>query len=464
MRLASKQVPSGEPDALDLDAQGAAERLARATTFQTISHQDPGAFDAAPFLGLHDYLEQAFPRVHDVLTREVVNRYSLLYEWQGSDPSLRPAALAAHLDVVPIEPGTEGRWTQPPFGGRIVDGYIWGRGTLDDKGSALGILEAVEALLGEGFQPQRTVYLAFGHDEEIGGRHGAAQIAALLSERGVELDYVIDEGFAVVEGLVPFVSEPVGLVGVAEKGYVSVELVVETEGGHSAMPPKQTAIGILSAAIHKLEQNPFPAKLQGPARMMFDFLAPEMGVGMRAVLANLWLLGGIVKRQLAAAPVTNATLRTTTAPTVIEGGVKENILPTKVRAVVNFRIQPGDTVDYVVERVRRTVDDARVQVRASGDMKSEPSPVSPPDSLQFKALQRTIGQLFSGVVVAPGLVTGATDCRYYARLSENAYRFSPLWVTQEDMERVHGTDERIAVEDYARVVRFYAQLLRNTVG
>jgi carboxypeptidase PM20D1 len=462
MNLTSKQVPVDPAVGVALDGQGMAERLAQALRFQTISHQDPAQFDAGEFIALHEYLERSFPRVHAALTKEAVADHSLVYTWQGQEEELKPILLMAHIDVVPAESEAEGGWTYSPFEGHIAEGYIWGRGAMDNKDAVLGILEAVETLLKEGFQPRRTIYLAFGHDEEVGGQGGAAQIAALLQSRGVGLEFVLDEGFVITEGIVPNVARPVALVGIAEKGYVSVELIVESEGGHSAMPPVHTAIGLLSAAIHKLERHQLPARMETPARQLFNYLAPEMSFAMRMVFANLWLVGGLVKRQLAAAPATNALIRTTTATTMFEAGVKENILPGKARAVVNFRVLSGDSVARVIEHVRQTVDDPRVKVKLLGDHKSEPSFVSNIDSPSFKALVRTIRQAFPEVVVAPGLVLGATDSRHYAELSSNIYRFSPIWVRPEDVDRVHGIDERISIKDYEQVVRFYIQLVRNS--
>jgi carboxypeptidase PM20D1 len=462
INLTSKQIQVEPAVAVALDSQAMAERLAQALRFQTISHQDPAQFDAGKFVALHEYLERTFPRVHAALAKEAVADHSLIYTWRGQEEELKPFLLMAHTDVVPAEPETVRDWTYPPFEGRIAEGYIWGRGALDNKEAVLGILEAVETLLGEGFRPRRTIYLAFGHDEEVGGRGGAAQIAALLHSRGIELDYVLDEGLAITEGIAPNVAKPVALVGIAEKGYVSIELTVESEGGHPATPPEHTAIGLLSAAIHQLERHQLPARMEAPARQLFSHLAPEMSFAMRMVFANLWLLGGLVKRQLAASPATNALIRTTTAATMFEAGVKENILPGKARAVVNFRVLSGDSMASVIEHVRQTVDDPRVKIELLTELKSEPSFVSDSDSPSFRALVRTIRQVFPEVVVTPGLVLGATDSRHYAALSSNIYRFSPIWVRPEDLDRVHGTDERISVENYEQVVRFYIQLIRNS--
>jgi carboxypeptidase PM20D1 len=341
----------------------------------------------------------------------------------------------------------------------VADGFVWGRGAIDSKSAVMGQLEAIEALLTEGFRPARTVYLAYGHDEEIGGAHGARAIAETLKRRGVELEMVLDEGGVIGDGVLPGVSRPVALVGVAEKGFVSVELTVRQVGGHSSMPPANSAIGILSAAIARLEASPFPARLEGPTRQLFERLGPEFPIAQRAVFANLWLTRPLVVRKLQASPAMNAMIRTTTAATVFEAGDKENVLPSHARAVVNFRILPGDSVAGVVERVRRVVDDARVQVRITGGFSAEPSLASSVDSESFRKLERAILSTTPDAIVAPYLVVVATDSRYYADLSRNVFRFLPVRATSRDLERMHGTDERIATTDYEKAIRMYRSLL-----
>jgi carboxypeptidase PM20D1 len=461
-RFASKQVQVEPVNTLAIDQEGVARRLAEAIRFQTISYQDPQQFRAEEFLGFHKFLEESFPKVHSTLTREVVGDYSLLYTWKGQEGGGNPILLMAHMDVVPVEPGTEGNWTQPPFEGRVIDGYIWGRGALDDKSNVLSILEAVELLISQGVQPKRTIYLAFGHDEEVGGRNGATGIVALLQSRSVHLDYILDEGSAVTDGIIPGMSRPVALIGIAEKGILSVELNVETEGGHSSTPPPQTAVGILSRAISRLEENQMPGSIKGVVGQMFQSVGPEMRFDKRIVFANLWLFQPLVERQMAASPTTNAAMRTTTAATMIEGGVKENVLPSKARAVVNFRILPGDSIQSVLAHVNQTINDSRVKVTKYGETANEPSAVSSTDSPGYRLLERTVRQLFPGTTVAPSQVIGATDSRHYAALSSNIYRFAPFRVRPEDMSRVHGTNERISVENYAQCVRFYHQLIINS--
>jgi carboxypeptidase PM20D1 len=459
-RLASRQIEVEPVAGIEVDETEVAEHLAGALRFRTISHQDSALFDAGAFREFHAYLAETYPGVHSACEREIVAEHSVLFRWPGSDPSLQPILLMAHIDVVPVQPGTESDWTYPPYSGAIAEGYVWGRGALDDKGSLITILEAAEMLIGEGFRPRRSVYLAFGHDEEIGGRAGALAIAELLGSRGVQLDFVLDEGGLITDG-VPGVEGPVALVGIAEKGFLSLELTVRTGGGHSSMPPPQTAVGILAAAVHELETHRVPGGIRGATEAMFDYLAPEMPFGQRLAIANRWLLGPLVERQFGASPEGNAMLRTTTAPTIFQSGVKDNVLPASARAVVNFRLLPGDSTAGIIEHVRRTIDDIRIDVRPLADV-SEPSPISDVESDAFTFLQRTIRQVFPHAIVTPYLVIGGTDSRYYLNLTRNVYRFGPLELGREDYTRAHGTNERVPVAGLDDMVGFYVQLIRNS--
>lgn len=461
-RMPSRQVRVSPAAPIALDADAAAERLAGALRLATVSTQDAARFDGAPFRALHAYLAERFPRVHQALQREVVNDYSLLYTWAGTGDG-PPAVLLAHLDVVPVDPSTEASWLHPPFAGAIADGYVWGRGAIDDKGSVLAIFEAVEHLLAAGYQPPRPVLLAFGHDEEVSGEHGAKAMAERLRERGVTPAFVLDEGGAILEGLFPGVAAPVASIGVAEKGYVTVELTADAAGGHSSMPPPRTAVGRLAAAVDRLQTHPMPSDLDAAMGSSLAYVGPEMAFPMRLLLANLWLFAPLVEWQMAQAPQTNAVLRTTTAPTIFQGGVKENQLPTAARAAVNFRILPGDSVDAVVEHVRRVVDDPQVGVAVLGHS-NEPSPVSDVDGPVFAYLARTVRATNPDVVVAPFLVLGGTDARHYTGLTPNVFRFVPMRTRPDDVPRFHGLNERLAVADYAGMIQFYVQLLQGLPG
>ncbi|UCE88129.1 MAG: M20 family peptidase, partial [Pseudomonadota bacterium] len=440
MMFASKQL-AVSPVAIEIDAAGSAQRLAGALRFSTVSQSGSGANNAPAFLQLHDYLHRQFPRVHRSLTREVISNYSLLYRWAGSAPELEPVLLAAHIDVVPAGSDDDAGWQYPPFAGTVAQGFVWGRGAMDDKVGVTAILEAIEWLLALEFQPRRTVYLAFGHDEEVGGAQGAAQIAAHLAQQGVRLQFVLDEGMMVTEGIVPGVAEPVALIGIAEKGYADVELVATAAGGHTSIPPSQTAAGIVAGTIARLERSPMPARLADPARQLFEHAGPEMSFAFRMLFANLWLFEPLVLGQLAAQPATNAVIRTTAAPTMLRGSERPNVLPASAAAVVNYRILPGDTIDDVLEHVRRTVDDDRVTVQLYTEDSHEPSTQSSTDSSGFRAIERSIREVFAGTIVAPALVVPATDARHYAQMAADVYRFAPLRVGSEDLARFHGTDE-----------------------
>ena len=462
LRQGSRQIDVPPAPAIAVDEQGVADRLAGAVRLQTVSSQDDPDLNAEEFRKLHAYLEQRFPKVHATLKREDVGHFGLLWTWPGSDPDALPILLMAHQDVVPIAPGTEGDWKADPFGGEIKDGFVWGRGSWDDKGNLIAQLEAMEMLVGSGFKPRRTIYLASGGDEEVGGLRDAAQIVQLLQQRKVRLDFVIDEGLLITEGIMPGLSKPAALIGVAEKGFLSATLKVNATPGHSSMPPPEgtSAIAMMSAALEHLDKNQLPAAMSGVAREMFDTIAPEMSGFNRFALSNLWLFGPLVKAQLEKGPSTNAMLRTTTALTVVEAGNKDNVLPGRATATVNFRLLPGDSREAVLQHVKNTVASDKFEV-ATLPGSSEPSPVSPTASASYQLINRTVRSLFPDVIVAPGLMIGATDSRHYVPISDHIYRFSPVRAKPEDLKRFHGTNERISTSNLAELVGFYVQLLKN---
>lgn len=464
VRLPSRQIVAAPVILPQFDVQAAARRLGQAVQFKTISYQDRARVERQAFLFLHDYLARSFPEAHRVLKQEVVGELSLLYTWPGFDSTLPPLLLLAHLDVVPADPETEGEWSRPPFSGVLSEGYVWGRGAMDDKAALMASIEAVELLAREGFAPRRTILLAFGHDEEVGGEQGAKRLAASLAERGFQPELILDEGMAVLEGLVPGVPQPVASIGIAEKGYVTFELLADGEGGHSSMPPRPTSIGILASALRAIESHTMPAHFEGPVSRLFEFLAPELPFGPRLVLANVWLFRPAIQYLLDSSPSTHALIRTTFAPTILEGSGKENVLPAKAHALVNVRIHPGDRLDDVEAYLRQTINDARVTIRPHGPIISEPSAESPITTPAFEVLQRSIAEVLPDAVVAPGLVLGATDSRHYRELSSAIYRFIPMRVTPEDTPRIHGTNERLSIDNYREIIHFYWRLMRNISG
>lgn len=450
-------------DPVEVNGEVVAEHLAEVIKFPTISNQDRTKVPVEALESLHLALERLYPRTHASLKREKVNDYSLLYTWMGRNLDLEPVLLMGHLDVVPAESTNQGEWTHPPFSGEINGGYVWGRGALDMKGVVIGIFESIEMLLRQDYQPERTLYLALGHDEEIGGQSGALAIASLLESRGVRLMAVLDEGGSIMQGLVPGVDIPVALVGVAEKGHATLELKVEARPGHSSAPPKHTGIGVLARAITRLENHPMPARLS-MTKLMFDELGAFMPTMLRIALANGWLFDGVIRKRLSASPTSDALIRTTTAATVIQGGVKDNILPSLAQARVNFRILPGDRVADVMAHVRKVINDDAVQINLPDFVSWEPSPISPMDSPVYKDLAETIREVYPEAIVAPYLVIGFTDARHYGRLSNCIYRFSPYLLDSTMMQTIHGYNERIAIEALPRMVQFYTRLIDEWTG
>ncbi len=459
----SRQLAVAPAPKLDIDLQAAAKRLAGAIPIRTVSSLDDPAANLAEFDRLHAYLEQNFPKVHATLEKEVVGQKALLYTWTGSDAAAKPIALMAHQDMVPIAPGTEKAWSVDPFGGEIKDGFVWGRGTLDNKGNLFAQMEAIELLIASGFKPRQTIYLVMGDDEEVSGLRGAQPIAELLKSRGVKLDWVLDEGLLVLDGVLPGLSKPAALIGLAEKGYATFFLSLDTAPGHSSMPPAHSAIGSMSAALARLEANPMPGGIQGVAGQMFGTLAPEMSGINRVMLSNLWLTAPLVEGQLQKSPSSNAMLRTTTALTIVRAGNKDNVLPGRAEAAVNFRVLPGDTIDSVEAHLRKQLGNDEIKIkRYPGN--SEASPVSPTDSAGYRTIERSVRQSFPDAIVAPGLMTAATDSRHFSILSDAVFRFSPFRMKNEDLARFHGTNERLAISNYGEMIGFYQQLLRNASG
>jgi carboxypeptidase PM20D1 len=438
------------------------ERLATALKLETVSYEDPAQFDGEPFLAFHRFVEGAYPALHAKLERETVNTYSLLYTWQGRNPELAPILLTSHIDVVPVASDADGAWEQPPFGGDIEGGYVWGRGAIDNKSGVMATLEAVEGLAAAGFVPERTVYLAFGHDEELGGDEGAGGITALLASRGVSLWFSLDEGMAVVEGMAGL-KQPVAMIGVAEKGFLTLQLTARAKGGHSSVPSPGGAIPRLARALVRLDEEPLPARMDGPALDTFDALAPELPTMQRIAIEQRWLFGPILESSLAADPTSAALIRTTTAITMIDGGVKANILPQSASALVNLRIVPGDTVESVTAEVERIVDDPEIEITVV--TAQEPSGVADAGSEAFATLRDAINETLPGVAgVAPALVLGGTDSKHYSQIAENSYRFAPMRMGADDRSRFHGTNERIGVENYGEMIAFYGELVQRAAG
>lgn len=439
-----------------------AQHLSQAIRFKTVSYGGKAheADKDAQLDALRAWMEKTYPAFHRVAAREIIGK-SLLFTWKGKDTKEAPILLMAHMDVVPVVPGTEKDWSHPPFAGDIADGFVWGRGAIDDKGCLITLLDAAERLAQSGFTPQRTIMFAFGQDEEVGGSEGNGNIAKVLAARHVRFAWVLDEGGAILNEPFPGVEQPVAFMAVAEKGYLTLQLTAHGTGGHSSRPTHDLAIARLSDAVLNVMSHPFASGLDDVQREQFAVLAPYVPFFQRMILANLWLTAPIVTHMLEANPEAAAGLHTTIAPTMIAGGVKDNVLPPQATATINFRLHQRDTIQSVIEHVRKSVDDPRVDVRALTETQSEASKVSDLHDVNGKYIVGAIRDSFGGIPVAPTVTTGATDSRHYLSIADDVYRLDPFHMEPDDLGRIHGTNERLAIGDIGPAVGFYMRLMQN---
>ncbi|XP_007077201.1 N-fatty-acyl-amino acid synthase/hydrolase PM20D1 [Panthera tigris] len=437
------------------------EALKGAIHIPTVSF-GPKEINTTALAEFGEYIRSVFPTVFktSVVQHEVIGEYSHLFTVQGSDPSLQPYMLLAHSDVVPAP--DEG-WEVPPFSGLERDGFIHGRGTLDNKNSVMAILQALELLLLRNYIPRRSFFIALGHDEEISGHDGAQKISALLQARGVQLAFIVDEGNFILDGFIPNLKKPFAIIAVTEKGAINLMLQVNMTPGHSSAPPKETSIGILAAAVSRLEQTPMPNMFgSGLLKMTLQELAHEFPFPTNIILSNLWLFGPLVSRLIERNYITNALVRTTTALTMFNAGVKVNVIPPVAQAIINFRVDPAQTVQEVLELVKNIVADNRVQFHVLSAI--DPLPVSPSDhqALGYQLLRQTIRSVFPEVnIVAPGVCIGNTDSRHYTNLTTSIYRFNPLYLNPQSFQSIHGINEKISVRAYETQVKFIFEFIQN---
>jgi carboxypeptidase PM20D1 len=425
----------------------------------TVSERDPANVDTDAFDRLLAELEQQFPLVHERLEAARVGTHGLLLRWPGAAAE-RPVVLMAHLDVVPVD--GEAPWTHDPFGGEVHDSpvgeAVWGRGTLDDKGSVAAICDAVESLLEVGHVPAQDVWLSFGCDEEVGGT-AAPEAVAVLRDRGVTPWLVLDEGGAVAAEAFPGVAPPLGVIGVTEKGTTSLELVAEGRGGHASTPARNGPTARIARAVLRLEKSPFPASAPAPTLELLRRMTPHAPAPLRPLLARADRIGPVVTRLLVAAgPEPAAMTRTTVAATTLSGSPALNVVASTARVGLNIRVMVGDTVAGVVEHVRKAVadDSIRIDVVEAG----EPSPVSPMDE-PFELLEACIREVFPDAVPTPYVMMAATDSRHFTAISEHVYRFAPFRMTKAQRQAIHSYDEHIGVDDLVAGAAWYRLLIER---
>lgn len=438
--------------------EGLELRLSRMIQIPTVSAEleERGR---APFEAFVALLEELYPLVHEHLSRERITDFGLLYRWPGRSAS-DPAVLMAHYDVVPVDPSDH--WTFPAFEGRIEGGYVHGRGALDDKGPMLVVLEAVENLLAGGFVPARDVLLSFGGNEETFG-DAARVISDTLHERGVRPWIVLDEGGAVTDAPLPFVTGTAAMVGVGEKGLATVRISARGDGGHASVPPMLTAVGRVARAVNRLAPGTFRARApRAIPRMLGRFAPRSRGIGRplyRLLSAWPWLNARVFA---ALGGEAAAMVRTTIAPTRLAGGTADNVLPSQAHAILNLRLALGETVAGAAQRLRRRIGDSAVSVDVLEG--NDASPESPSDGQQFALIAAAVGASHPEAITVPYVTMAATDSRYFHRYAPATYRFAPLMMNAEQRAAIHGVDERVAITELVRGEIFHRRLIEGLPG
>jgi carboxypeptidase PM20D1 len=443
------------------DLDKAVRNLSEAVRFQTVSHQNIADNQVAEWDRFQAWLQMAYPAAHAAMSREIVGDRALVYKWEGSVPNEPAIIVMAHQDVVPVTADTEKDWKYPAFSGQIAENAVWGRGSVDDKGSLIGLFEALDALAKQGYKPKRTIYLVSGHDEEAGGS-GAKAAAAVLASRNVKALFTIDEGSAVVLDA-PMINAPAILIGIAEKGYATLKVTAKAAGGHSSMPPKETGVVNLAKAVIAINDNPFPLELRGPGAQMLGSLAARQGGMAKVAMANPWLLGGSVTRKAGETPAGAAMLHTTIAPTMLEGSPKENVLPQSATAMINYRIAPWNTSADVMARAKTAVGKLPVELSWAQPPR-EPSKISSTSSQGWRLVTAAARADAPSAAISPYLVVAGTDSRSFGGISQDVYRFMPMHFTLKDAGMIHGTNEHMTVDNFRRMINFYAQLIATSAG
>lgn len=442
-----------------VDAQKASNNLSQAVQFKTIATLDGNKENEESFIGFHKFLRETYSDVFSKLEVKEFKPFGLLLKWQGKNSELKPIMLMAHQDVLPADERSLNNWTHPPFSGAIDKGMIYGRGTVSDKNVLIGILESTSALIKEGFEPERTIYILFGDNKEVGGSTAAA-VANYFKENNIKLDSVIDKSAGIfIDGYKQL--PPIARIGVAEKGKLDVELSTTSEEWNKIVPPNETVSGIIGNAVARLEANQLPIHFEGFQRTLTDDLSRHMPFYDRFWMANLWVSGSTIKREFAARPPVGVVYRTTTAVTSINSEKSKNGLFLEAKAHVHFRIIPGETVESVMEHVKKSIDDPRIKIVKGENF--NPTPVSSFDNKPYRAIARSIKAVFpeKEPIVGPGVALEHNDSRYFTDISENLYRFSCVLITRADAESIYGVNEKISVENVGRMIQFNIILIKE---
>ena len=444
-----------EFEEVEFDRAAAVNALGELVKCRTVSYNDHSLEDDAEFEKLIGKLPELYPNVVKTCHMQRFDDRGLLFHWKGKGDG-KPSVLMAHYDVVPVE---EENWTHPAFDAEIVDGVMWGRGTLDTKVTFNGILSAAENVIKQGFTPENDIYFAFSGGEEVNG-NGAKNVVKYFKDNGIELEMVVDEGGAVVEDVFPGVKQPCGLIGIAEKGMLNLEYSIASSGGHASAPAPHTPVGQLAIACTKVEAHPFKAHFTKPVLEMFDTLGRHSSFLYRMIFANLWCFGGVLDNMCKkSGGELNALMRTTVAFTQMSGSKAPNVIPPSVSMVSNLRLNPEDSVNGAVEYIRSVINDPAVKLTVGDHM--EPSPISRTDCAGWERVSNAVAGTWKGCLVAPYLMVQCSDSRHYGEISDRVYRFSAMDLTAEERHTIHGNDEHIRLETIEHSVEFFIRVIKQ---
>lgn len=462
----SVPTPVAQDTDISINALAASKKLAGAIQFET-SYSQNAVPNTAAFLAFHEYLRTTFPIAHEIMEKHTINDLSLVYQWHGSDPSLKPIVFLSHQDVVPVDHPE--KWDVPPFSGMTDDQYIHGRGSVDVKFGITGTLEAVEQLYKTGFRPQRSLVFAFGHDEEIMGTRGGEKIAAWMADNNIQAEFILDEGPAVIPGLIPGLDKPVAFVGVAARGNIYFKISHKGSGGYASFPPAESSIEIISAAISRANQHQFDQKITQPIAWSLTHLAPHMPGLIEYVYRHNGLFSPFILNEFAKTETGRTVIQNTLVATTFHSGDKDATVPSYAEATLAMGILPGETIESATELLKTILSDPRVvidYVRFPDNQRIhayDPTPISPVDHGAYNTISKTIAQVFPQAAIAPALMPGGSDGKHYlkAGVTDKVYHFFPIDVNETEIMSMHADNEKLPISAYVHSIQFYAQLIKN---
>lgn len=466
-------------------SEKAIKRFAGGIRIPTISNDNYEETNFKPFDDFKVYLEKSYPSVYKSMDTLTVNKYGLIFHWKGKNKDLKPILFLAHYDVVPVigydsqtdiatdtlfrpddKPiaridDIQSKWDFSPFSGAVVNGRIYGRGTIDMKCMLFSLFEAADTLISKGFQPEQDIWFAFGQDEEVGGEQGAVRIANYFKDKGITFDAVYDEGgiIAASGSAIESIKKPLALIGTGEKGFLTLRIKAFALGGHSSMPPAKSSLVYVAEIIEKLNENQMKPQIISPISSFLKNIGGEMDFTSRMAIANQWLLKPLLFNSLSESPTSNALIRSTTAITMAKGSDAPNVLTSVSEVTVNFRILPGETANDVINHVNELCKGYNVEIETL--IAREASPVSPENINAFQIIKKNIERLYPDAIASAYITVGGTDAYHYQIISDNIYRFLPINLNLYEQRTMHNENEHITIDNYGKMIWYFSELMKT---